>query len=454
VWRWLGGDPTLAEPAEQGVAASFERPYKLGGELCNTPQELAAALGRHWTKGAADIGNGQLLSWFRDVHKDQDTVRLLLEMQHEKQMHIDVQLLRLIVHLAPELPPVWRGESIELRAILEHASAALKPDKAAADAAKHWLDTLFKHGVLQFRAEAGDTEAATLVQRWTGEAARFTQAWAARRDFIGQQLAKRHPTRVVNFDDLVFGNSGFTPPLGPVHPRLLAMAYDPAYADKLRKRLAVELTPILVRCPWMTAGLGEVAKMSPADLLATETLLPDLRKAADQEDQANAQKQAAHDGEAEQLRIEVRDLFAAVRGGLAGLWPAEEDCENIEAALVQLFDMLARLRAGGATSPAWVTLMQQMNRMEPALRQMHTLLGELMRRRAASRMWVNWGTIGAALFALIFTPRPFAWFRYLALALLIIVPAWRLWPAWSTAHELRELARSLRLPADDPQAGA
>ncbi|MEP6701900.1 MAG: protein kinase, partial [Betaproteobacteria bacterium] len=143
--RWLAGDPTLPEPFELGPAAGFSEPYRLGEVVCTTPEQLAVALATHWREGIADLGNSQLVQWFRGVQKDHNVVRLLIELRHERQLHVDVQLLKLILYLAPGIPPVWRGESIALPAILAHASQALEGDVEAS----HWLHALYQHRVLE-----------------------------------------------------------------------------------------------------------------------------------------------------------------------------------------------------------------------------------------------------------------------------------------------------------------
>ena len=114
VSRWLQGDVSLAEPADVAVALHFAEPYHLGDQQCHTAEQLAVALAAHWKEGVADLNNGQLLSWFSNVQKDQNTVRLLLDFQQDARLPGDVRLLQLLLHLYPALAPVWRGESAEL----------------------------------------------------------------------------------------------------------------------------------------------------------------------------------------------------------------------------------------------------------------------------------------------------------------------------------------------------
>jgi hypothetical protein len=443
VMRWVARDPTLAEPAEQGTGSSFDRPYRIAGEMCATPHELGAALARHWSKGAADIGNGQLLTWFRDVQHDQDTVRLLLEMQHERNLHIDVQLLRLILHLAPGLPAVWRGESVEQRAILTKASAALKGDAQA----EQWLNMLYEHRVLDAFAAAGDSEAAALNESWTAQAARFGAAWQKKRDFMQKQLAARYPNRVVNFDDLVFGNAQSAPSARGAHARLLAMAHDAAWGQRLRERVAADVAQLLVACPWLAPEFGDVLKMAPADLLAAEALLPEAKKAAEQEQQIMETKRAADDDESVLLREEYAAILNSLRRHLRRRWYPEDAREEIKGTINQFGLLLANLRARGEPTPAWGALAKQVARAEPLMERVGEEIARYGRRSAANVWFLNWGTGLGWLFMLTFIPNSFSpWGRIILIGAALAVLAWRLLPLWQTGGELQELGTGLPTP--------
>src|SRR5262249_51951512 len=263
-------------------------PYHVADEICRTREQLAIALSKNWEAGTADLGNGQLLAWFRDVQKDQNTVRLLLQLQYERPMHMDVRLMKLLLHLAPGIPPVWRGESIELAAILARANLALKGDPDAA----RWLHALYRDRVLEAYATAGNPEAADIVQRWTAAVDRFTEAWKARLAFLQQKRAAGDPNEVVLIDDLLYGKRDpDPPPLLALQPRLLALAYDPAWSERLRKRIVAELASLVVHCPWL-AELGDPQTLDPASLLVLESLLPEARTAVERQIKADARKRA------------------------------------------------------------------------------------------------------------------------------------------------------------------
>jgi hypothetical protein len=167
------------------------------------PEQLAVALATHWREGIADLGNGQLLQWFRGVQKDHNVVRLLIEMRHERQLHVDIQLLRLILRLAPGIPPVWRGESIALPAILAHASQALEGNAEAAQ----WLHALYQHRVLEAYVEAGNAQMKDVLERWTVAGDAFDTSWKDALALIRSKGPRRGPDEAVNWDAAMYGTA-------------------------------------------------------------------------------------------------------------------------------------------------------------------------------------------------------------------------------------------------------
>jgi hypothetical protein len=297
--------------------------------------------------------------------------------------------------------------------------------------------------VLSVCAAAGEAESATLVERWTGQAARFEKAWKERLASMNKQQSARHPNRVVNFDDVVFGDN-MAPSLLPLHPRFLAMAYDPAWSEKLRKRLVAELAPIVLRCPWLGEELGNPLKMAPADLLVAEALLPPARKAAAHEEQVEEQKRAASEDESKELREEFQAILSSLHRHLRSQWFSTDDCDLIEAAIAQHEALLERLRAGSQAMPAWAALTKQAARVEPALLRLRELLDDLGRRRTVNTRWLNWGLGLGLLFMIVFIPKSFGvWPPYAMSAAGLSVIAWRLLPLWQLMGQLRELGQTL-----------
>lgn len=436
--RWLAGDPTLAEAPEPGAAA-FAEPYRLAGDICATPEQLAVALARHWREGVADLGNGQLLAWFRDAQKDHDTVRLLLELQHERQMHVDRRLLALIIHLAPGIPPVWRGESVELAAVLGRAARALKGDAEATA----WLDEIHRQRVLETWAAAGNAGAADLAARWTAAADRFADAWERQSGRLREGTPRPGPDEPVRFDDVVYGRAGPERPSSlALHPRLLAAAYDPAWADWLRRKLGAEAAALASACPWL-AELGDPAGMDAADLLVLEALLPEARKAAERGRSVRAEQEKAEAEDMRKLRGDAELAIGNLRS-LGGRLLTPAASAELRAALDQYQGLLARVRASGRSDDAWMALRKRVVRVEPYADRMQELVDRLAERRTANAGWFGREAAGFAFFAIIVLPifLP-ARLSYLPAMIVAGLAAWRLLPNFFAARQIRELAGKL-----------
>jgi tRNA A-37 threonylcarbamoyl transferase component Bud32 len=449
--RWLAGDESLPDAAEQDAQPGFAQPYAVLDDRCATPEQLAVAFARHWQAGVADLVNGQLLLWFTEVQKDQNAVRLLLDLRYDSGLSVDEQLLRLILHFAPGIPPTWKGASIELPALLAQASQALQGDEAAA----RWLCQLREYRVLDAYAAAGNAQAAELLGRWNAAAASFDDAW----NNCLTMLQKREdnapdPARVARFDDLVYGpiaggNQPVRPPPALLLPRLLAVAYDPAWVERLRGKLARELTALAAQAPW-AAELGEPRAMTPAQLLACEALLPEARKTAAgqaRRDELRQQQQAS----------ESAELHAALRASLAqiGLLAREmpfwlPDAHALRQALDGHASLMARIRAHGASNQAWLATRRQALRTEPVTLRLGQQCDALSERAAANSGWLG-GEMGLFGLVAIF---PLAWLaRRARLAGLIAVPlvlaaaaafiAWRVLPALRQVQDIRRMGRDL-----------
>lgn len=438
VGRWLAGDASLAEAVEAEDAA-FGQPYRLADECCATPEQLAVALARHWRAGVADLGNGQLLEWFRNVQKDHNTVRLLLELQHERQMHVDLRLLHLIVHLAPGIPPVWRGDSVELPAVLGRAARALKGDAEAAA----WLDEVYRQRVLEVYAAAGNPAAADLVERWSAAADRFATAWDERAGWLKERSPGPGRDEVVRFDDVVFGRGGpQRPSLLAMHPRLLAAAYDPAWAGWLRRKLAADSAALAAACPWL-AELGDPVSLAPAELLVLDALLPEARKAAERQRAARAEQERNVADDLQKLRAESELVLGDLRGH-SGRLLTPSACGELRLVLERYQGLLARIRAGGRSDPAWMNLRKRVVRAEPFADRIQEHLDRLIERRTANAGWFSREAAGFAFFAVVVAPVFLPpRMTYLPLAAVLGLIAWRLLPNFLAARRIRELAGKL-----------
>lgn len=438
ITRWRADDPGLSEPVEQGLGTSLHAPYHLAQDICHSKEQLAVALSRNWREGAADMANGQLQTWFREVQKDQNTVRLLLELRYETPVPVDVQLLKLILHLAPGIPPVWRGETIELPAILSHANQALKGD---ADAAQ-WLHTLYQHRVLEAYASAGNAVAASIVQKWGAACEQFARAWEAGHALIRGKAPARGPDEFVNFDQVVYGkDDAVCPSLAGMHARLLAMAFDPAWSQRLRQRLTAELAEPMVYCPWL-AELGDLRTMDAATVLVLEALLPDAKKVADRQIQADARHREAQIQDYQTTKQEMSAALLAVRTAAqrTGVMRPHASVE-LRAALDHYFEVLAKIKASGRADAQWQTLRKSASRVERVALQLLSLVDSLAEHREVNAGWFSAQVLGFVALALFLLPVFLGnGTTYWLMAAAGAVFAWRLVPLYSLAKEIRALA--------------
>jgi len=436
--RWLAHDPGLAEPTQYEVQPQFNAPYHLGPQRCYTHEQLAVALAAHWEAGTDDIANGQLQAWFREVQHDQNTVRLLLELRFERHEPPDVQLLHLILHLAPGIPPVWRGQALSLASVLTHGQKALQGDSDAA----HWLRQLYEYRVLAAYAQAGNPELDALAQRWDAAIEQFNASWDASQELL-QKMAPNagDPARV---DDLLFGrHEPRRPALATMHAQMLALAYDTQWVEHARQRISAELVELTLRCPWLAAW-GDPLGMDAAKLLVVETLLPDARQAAQTHVRAQEQARVEELQADERIKAELNLLVASVRSTarLGLLQP--NACDELHGQLDQYFALLAKVKASGRTDESWDKVKKAIGRPLRVFNQILPLVEHLAQRRAANAGWFSEQTLGFVAFAIFILPilTSVRWLGWI-LAAIAALAVWRLLPNYLTMRKIRRLAESL-----------
>ena len=440
--RWLANDPRLDDPVEQGLGHSFAQPYRIGSDRCHSPEQLAVGLARNWKAGVADIANGLLLSWFREVQVDQNVVRLLLGLRHESGLPADLQLLQLILQLAPGIPPVWRGEPLGLRAVLGQANAALQGDAEAA----HWLHQLHQYRVLPAYAQAGNAECADIVGRWNEAADRFNQAWERGLARIRQQggTAPAPPGGYVDVHELLYGKAEpDRPALSGMHARLLAVAYDAVWGQRLRSRLSAELAGLTLHCPWLSE-LGDPQAMDASELLVLESLLPEAKKVAQRQIAAKQQQEQEQASECASLATELQLMLAELQGAARASLLMPAACSHLASTLDRYFELTARISASARADLQWQAMRKAAVRAKPVATQLRRKVEELLERRAANRGWLGREVaIFVGLFVLlapIFLP---ASARYLIMAAALGFAAWRLLPIHTLMRDIRELGDRL-----------
>ncbi len=434
IQRWLKNDSSLAEPAEPSTVQGFVEPYHLADEICYRPEQLAVALSRHWKEGVADISNGLLLAWFRDVQKDQNVLRLLIDMRSQASLSLNLQLLKLILHLAPGIPPVWQGETIELSTILTYANKALNGEKEAA----YWLDNLYQHRVLEIYAAAGNRQAADLVKKWNLACDQFDQAWKSKLAIITEKSAARDPDEIADFDQLMYGRDLQRPSLVSMHARLLAMSYDNSWAERLRKRVLAELLGLCAQCTWVN-DLGDPLQMDAASLLVLEALLPEAKKSVDHQLKKVERNLKDMDREYIALRDELRSTIAMIRTTASTHLAMPSASEELRERLDEYLRLVTTILASGRSDQEWLALKKRALRSQTIASVMMDELDKLSQHRTITSGWLSVQTIvfvALAIFMLpIFIPGTRAWFVISAIALI----AWRLLPDYWMMRSIQKL---------------
>jgi serine/threonine protein kinase len=438
IQRWLQNDTNLAEPVEQGAVHGFVEPYHLGSEVCYKPEQLAIALSRNWKEGLSDISNGLLMAWFNDVQKDQNVVRLLIDMRNQRAMSQDLQLLKLILHLAPGIPPVWRGETIELSTILAYANRALKGEEEAA----YWLDNLYRHRVLEVYAAAGNRQAADLVKRWHHALDLFDEAWKAKLALITAKSAARDPDEIADFDQLMYGRDDFNRPgLANLHARLLAMSYDNSWAERLRKRVMAELLGLSAKCTWVN-DLGDPLQMDAASLLVLEALLPEAKKSVAHQLKKMERNRKEMDREFAAMRDDLRSVQTNIREAASASYATPGVCDELRGSLDVYFELVSAIHASGRTDQDWLDFKKQALRPKIVANMLMSELEKLEQHRAISSGWLGMQTAGLAALAIFLLPIAIPGIRVWLFIFFLAVVVWRLLPDYLMMRSILQLGES------------
>lgn len=251
--RWLAGDATLQLPTEERSTqeARATRPYRLGGEECWTSRELALQMARHWEAASKDLGRGFITDWLRTELHDQDLVRTALDVLDDPAMSAYERLLRVLVKMAPDLPPVWKSWSLAKEDLIAAAPAANQGDEAC----RGLLSDLYQRDVLEIYADAGKAEYRQIRADWRQATTDYERTWET-------ALANRIPAR-------------FQPDLTVVLPALLLAMVSPVFQDELEIEMQALVLESFDRPEWLNVLLTSSPKNGA--VLAIRTLMPALR---------------------------------------------------------------------------------------------------------------------------------------------------------------------------------
>ena len=437
--RWQAGDISLPTPDQEGGQLNPKQAYQIGADRCLNAEQLGVALAKNWCLALSDLDNGLLLKWLREDLNDQNRVRFLINLNLQRDLHVDVRLLRLIIDLAPGAPPVWRGEALSLRSILITADQALKKDSAAIAA----LDALYVHRVLDAYAAAGNPVMADIAQRWQAALAAFNEAW----QLLNKKMSANN-ANLLSVEDRLYGLDGkqALPRPHTLHARLLASIYDPKWLAHLRSVLAAEVAVLSINCPYLVQTAA-IEVFDAAYLLAIESFLPQVRVQS-----AKISERESSDQEAAQARlVSLQQQTARILRSMSEIGMAlpmllnEEELLNLRNALEQFFGLTNEVRTLNLSSADSLKLRNQVTRCEPLATRMLRLTHQLAEQRTENSAWFNQEALSAAGFGAFFLLRLLSWPLALGLLLLSAMgfSGWRTLPNYFARREIQHLAKRL-----------
>ena len=231
--RWLAGDESLRLTVDAGLseagASRARRFYRLGGVECWTARELATQMAKQWETASKDLQRGFITDWLRNDWGDQDLTRAVLDVLDDTAMSADEQLLRVLVKMAPDLPPVWKQWSLAQEDLIAAAHAANRGD--AASQRLLWELSQGSVDVMGIYAAAGYAECRRIQDAWRRMITEYEKTWQT-------ALAYGVPEKL-------------KPDLAVVMPGLLLAAMSPVELRAEIKTLAKQL----IHCPTWLADL-------------------------------------------------------------------------------------------------------------------------------------------------------------------------------------------------------
>jgi serine/threonine protein kinase len=374
IQRWAKGEPNLglADARPPSIAASdFAQPYPLGELLCRNKMQLAVGLIKNWQAGIADLHSGQLQQWFAQQNPDPSVERTIREACADPSLPDDVQLLHVLLALAPGLPPVWAGDSVRLPAVLQHADHALKGDAEAA----RWLDKLYKIGLLSVYARAGNREMADLDTRWREACAAFQSAW---QDTVASIEFSANVPEQFHIDH-IYGQTLQAPALLALHPRILAACYDSNWLARYRDYVGGQMARLLVDCPWI-GPLGDAQKMDTAHLLVADALLPEAKSQSRHYQQQRAQQKEGQAQELDLMRKQITSIVRKIKQTALNSELSVMTCQNLQSDIDDFRSLLTPLRTQPRAHEAWQSLRTLAQRREITLNTMQAALTDLTSR--------------------------------------------------------------------------
>ena len=450
--RWLAGDATLEMPVEQTAAALPQgvRPYRLQTVDCRNALELAAALATHWESGRKDLMRGQLSAWVGQELKDDNLLRTIHDLLDLRGVSDDLRLFRLLRHLAPDMPAIWRGAPLNLANLLAQAARAEQGDAPAAD----WLLSVVTQKLLRELPAVRFPAEAALAPRWEAAREHFETRWRNTESALtAWRRAMSSHDGVADFDALVFGQPDTLalPPPAKLQPLLLLILTDESYAATVQTQLREAATPWLDNCPWLAALIAENDGVSA---LVAQLLLPHARGAAAVVSQQEQRAEAAEVAQQAALIHQVNQALAVLRERCQlGTFANAVQREQTAHALQNLLALLEEARLAGL--PDEEPLMRTLHRAEPVVYRIQERLDEWAHAAQINAAWRNRNLMqGTSIFLFVLLSMiaegvlPARFFGWLIILPALIL-AWRIMGLSSLRSAVHQLAQALplRIPA-------
>jgi tRNA A-37 threonylcarbamoyl transferase component Bud32 len=452
--RWLAGDATLAEPQEATgtLPQHAARPYRIEDVVCQTPVALAAALALHWDAGRKDLMRGPLSAWVGQELQDDNLLRFIHDLIERRDISDDLRLLRLIRHLAPDMPAIWRGQSLAQPHLLAQATRAVAGDGSAAE----WLVSIFGQKVLRELPASHYPSEAALVARWETGYENFGARWRhAEHELAAARRTHSSRNGVVDFDAVVFGQPVDLAPPVPIKllPALLLVLADEAQAHVLRARVHAAAVPWLADNPWLEILLAD---SDPLAWLVADALAPHARRIAEDVQQRLQHAAAAETAQQNSLVMQTNQSLARLRDACDLGWLAGAlERAGCAAAAQSLLALLEEARREGLPDAA--PLLRTLQRAEPVALRIQEQLDAWEHAARINAAWRNrnlmQGSVGLLFFVVFlaaeFLPPRLLFFVPLVLGLVI---SWRVWGIHTIRSQLRNLGKALphRVPVAPP----
>lgn len=190
------------------------------------------------------INADELLHWLRNALRREELAQHLESLLADESLSDDLRLLHFAHGLWPQMPPIWRGISIDAGNFVAMARAA----RNGAQVELEWLRSLIGSGALEFFAGRGHTAIRELADAWQAARSAYAGAWS-------ELTAHGAPADAM-------------PDQGRQLVVATLLAFDADHARLLRERAPGLLDPVdwLLRAPWFLRFGSDVGRIALAQL--------------------------------------------------------------------------------------------------------------------------------------------------------------------------------------------